>query len=660
MELDNFIKTAKDLSNTDSSDIIKVAGIIDKIKGLFARLFNTDAFTKRLNLETMGIAESIDKVKEQLKEVENKLAALDFAGYEIAMKDLKNNINYLYSRYSSMRSFTNKTMEAVIKEEDNKKERKREQNKLPPINLYELQEVFDKLKNGESSMPLDKPFKEAGLVKEHLKDTQNIVIHKSENGKSPTEVLLSIFDAELAKKSLPKLTFDEASNIKEELCKAIYEGTIDKITKKDNGELVIHILCVIHPQNINASLMPQFTRKVNMVVSKTYSFIVSSINRSGFKIDASINERMQLLRKFAVNIKTAGDEPKERVHTTVTKDQLINAFMSAWPRVIGGTPTKEHVLMLMAQNALETGWGKSMYNYNIGNIKRLQSEHHDYFMMPHTGEVLNGKQVFFEPPHPATWFKSYDTLEEGVADYLSLLKRRYGSAFEAAKTGDAKQFAAALKRNKYYTAPEEGYAKGLDSIYHSLLNGGDNYSKNSKQENSSSGSSNQTQSKTPDKNKEEDKPKEYQSKVEEKVDSGVLETVADFLKGLSNDLSITAETKPRFKSLSENKYLIVLDGNYTDSIELSKSLTVGIDESIQGISSIKDNGYNIELECSVRGSNKECTAALSEVCSNISDMFKEATNKQVDVYVYPNCKSMYNTISFKKLASNNNTFRKTL
>jgi hypothetical protein len=83
-----------------------------------------------------------------------------------------------------------------------------------------------------------------------------------------------------------------------------------------------------------------------------------------------------------------------------------------------------------------------------------------------------------------------------------------------------------------------------------LLNGGDNYSKNSKQE-SPSNSSNQNQQKENKNN--ENKPKEYFSKAEEKVDSGVLETVADFLKGLSNDLSIIAEFKPRFKSLPENK-----------------------------------------------------------------------------------------------------------
>jgi flagellar protein FlgJ len=126
-------------------------------------------------------------------------------------------------------------------------------------------------------------------------------------------------------------------------------------------------------------------------------------------------------------------------------------------QVLGVSPRS-----LMAQAALETGWGRSMQrdgagmNFNLFGIKatggwngRVQDQS--------TTEYVNGiaeRQV--------ERFRAYDSIEESFADHARLLSRspRYSDAVNTG--GDTAAYAQALQRGGYATDP--AYVRKLTAV----------------------------------------------------------------------------------------------------------------------------------------------------------------------------------------------------
>lgn len=162
-------------------------------------------------------------------------------------------------------------------------------------------------------------------------------------------------------------------------------------------------------------------------------------------------------------------EPREMEDqlTPVSPGELAVALSLAWRAVVGTEPTRPALLTLMSQWALETGWGKSMHRYNLGNIKSVPGDGRSWTFFA-CDEVIGGRVVQFVPKQSGCRFRAYDSLEEGAEDYLRLLMRRYASAWPAVEAGDPAQFAHRLKLKNYYTASESLYAKNLTSIYRTL------------------------------------------------------------------------------------------------------------------------------------------------------------------------------------------------
>lgn len=146
--------------------------------------------------------------------------------------------------------------------------------------------------------------------------------------------------------------------------------------------------------------------------------------------------------------------------TTFTVLDYASAVLKAWKRLCDVYPSRESVACLWAQYAHETGRGAFCWNFNIGNVKYTPG--HDYMMLRGTWEIINGKRVVFEPPHRATWFNAYDSLDAAMAEHLKLLKeKQYRTAWPAIERGEPTEFAARLKMKGYYTAPLEQYAAAL-------------------------------------------------------------------------------------------------------------------------------------------------------------------------------------------------------
>jgi flagellar protein FlgJ len=122
---------------------------------------------------------------------------------------------------------------------------------------------------------------------------------------------------------------------------------------------------------------------------------------------------------------------------------------------------------LLAQAALETGWGKSLpcdatgaTSFNFFGIKAGQSWQGDSVSV-RTLEFEGGVPV----PRQAK-FRSYESAEQGFRDYVEVLRNnpRYADALNTGH--DAKAFATALQRAGYATDP--AYAQKIQSIAQNL------------------------------------------------------------------------------------------------------------------------------------------------------------------------------------------------
>lgn len=177
--------------------------------------------------------------------------------------------------------------------------------------------------------------------------------------------------------------------------------------------------------------------------------------------------------------------------TPVTKEQAVEALWKAWQGFFGSTPKKESIWVLASQWALETGWGRSMHNYNLGNVKARDGDGFDYqyfacneILKRAEAEKLNEADpdhakisttrsdgtciIWFYPNHPGCRFRAFNSLIAGATDYIALLAKRFDKAWPAVSAGDPALFSHMLRQQGYYTADEYSYTTSLVKCYNAL------------------------------------------------------------------------------------------------------------------------------------------------------------------------------------------------
>lgn len=117
--------------------------------------------------------------------------------------------------------------------------------------------------------------------------------------------------------------------------------------------------------------------------------------------------------------------------------------------------------MLTAQWSLETANGTRMFNFNFGGIKGTSPQGLTYRTLTHEGHGDTRRQITDN-------FRAYTSASQGAADFVSLIKRRYPSAYQAALAGDADAYVAALKKGGYFTGDPAAYTRAVSSIYRSI------------------------------------------------------------------------------------------------------------------------------------------------------------------------------------------------
>lgn len=136
--------------------------------------------------------------------------------------------------------------------------------------------------------------------------------------------------------------------------------------------------------------------------------------------------------------------------------ELINAYKKA------GITNDNAIGMLLAQDALESSWGKSAQGkYNFGNLTTGSSWKGDYV----TGNDKNAKGEAIKQK-----FRSYNSMDEYAADKIQFLKRLY----DFDENDDINKFVAKLtgsNKGKRRYAEATNYAKVLTGVYNGIPKG---------------------------------------------------------------------------------------------------------------------------------------------------------------------------------------------
>lgn len=161
--------------------------------------------------------------------------------------------------------------------------------------------------------------------------------------------------------------------------------------------------------------------------------------------------------------------PAVRTHWSLL--EVARAIRRAWSALYGSTPKDAAVAVLLAQWALETGWGASCWGSNLGNMRPPASRGCLCLQIPgdHVSEVIGGREYFFAPPSRGSTFQAFEDLDKGAEFYMGFLITRYSSAWPAVVAGDIAGFSHLIRQRGYYTAFEAQYTTTLRSCFAHVL-----------------------------------------------------------------------------------------------------------------------------------------------------------------------------------------------
>jgi hypothetical protein len=156
------------------------------------------------------------------------------------------------------------------------------------------------------------------------------------------------------------------------------------------------------------------------------------------------------------------------VRTNFKVEDFIKSLIKAWYQIYKVPPVKAQIAVIYAQWGLETGLGTFCWNNNIGNVKAhdIPGVVVEYCALSGVWEIINGRRITLKPEDPGAWFRSFPTLDLGVASHLDLLRnKRYKIAWSAVEQGNPILFARLLKQQGYYTAPEADYSRAMQYYF---------------------------------------------------------------------------------------------------------------------------------------------------------------------------------------------------
>jgi hypothetical protein len=330
--------------------------------------------------------------------------------------------------------------------------------------------------------------------------------------------------------------------------------------------------------------------------------------------------------------------PKQQ--TQINETEMSQAIIRAFTELEGKPPTKDQVALLIAQNNLETGHRKYMWNWNVGNISHVPGDGFNYWQgmdwlydyFPDSSGITQRQKR-----KVSKMYRAYPDLESGVKDYLQFLKRKSkGAIWDKILEGNPVDFSRELKKQNYYTADEKDYTNGI-------VAGVNAYVKNNSYEQAMS------------------------NHVQPDTTTNNLGYIENMLQKLwqaiaSQEVSRHYMVKQAYKNnLLPNDLLIKIETDDLDtSIEFARILCAALDEDLCSDGTIHTDKNNVEIACTVYGPKELSIDATLQLCDVLSETFEEATQKiggcQVNTIISTNRKSNYQELDISLAQRSYNNF----
>lgn len=218
------------------------------------------------------------------------------------------------------------------------------------------------------------------------------------------------------------------------------------------ADLIVKQLGHDQPDNKKMGLEDYLNRSSGS--NKTVSQSPPSTDKAIFK--AYIQDKSQLKEITEIPLKNNHALPIQSAEDFV---QILYPYAEQAAKELGVEPK-----VLLAQAALETGWGRSLIknsdgssSFNLFNIKANKAWH---------GKQIQVATLEFEqglPKKATSGFRSYASFQESFQDYVDFIKSnpRYGDALK--QVGNGGRYLHELQRAGYATDPS--YANKVMDIY---------------------------------------------------------------------------------------------------------------------------------------------------------------------------------------------------
>ncbi len=161
-----------------------------------------------------------------------------------------------------------------------------------------------------------------------------------------------------------------------------------------------------------------------------------------------------------VPVRRPGQAPK--VQTLLSDPQIVDALAAGHLSVYGGEPSDRRLHVAWAMIALENAHGRSLWNWNFGNVSTSGSWATGFYVIRVAERIQKSPDVW---KHIDMKFRSYPTAIDGSIGYWSIMRAAYGGALALFDLGDAYAAGIELGRAGYYTAHAEPYARAMAQLY---------------------------------------------------------------------------------------------------------------------------------------------------------------------------------------------------
>lgn len=460
-------KNAFDLLAISEDQILKSAGIVQKVKNFFSKLVNPEYRKQVLDLEseTITAQEIIEKLDQALENLRESISSGNLEEYKLRAREVQE-LSLLLLKELKVVNQETKEVKEILRRTYTKEDMTQE----------------DFLPRFKSSLPKEYDLELNTLLRRPLKSFEwykNLSINDISVNSSLILLLKKI--AEVFRR--PNYAYEE-EQIKSLLSEDKFQELLFNFTEAIiNGE-IIQVKPKVPSKNVpNAQFGQTFISITTtpFLIPKTNILVSCEVGLIDLK--SSIVSRNKLSIQYIGNVTVHGN-PKNSVYhglqqlkkeaqqtqtkmTTLSELELAKVLQSGYEKVFGSSPSVEVLGFGWAQAILEAGRPIKLRGNNIGNIKASE----DWVKLGKPYTVMDTEELDKSGKayvHSGAKWKAFNSPVEGAIEYWSFLQRKHPSALRWAAS-DLSSAVVSLAAGSYFTANIKKYSAGVQKLYQEFV-----------------------------------------------------------------------------------------------------------------------------------------------------------------------------------------------